>query len=140
MDEATSQRMLRRLNDEAPRERIKGLRGLRSQPDTRAEIVARVEELLEDRTVDIIDIPIRYGEVRLLAAETLAAIRAAAGDPRVVELHAPRSLSAERMAPLKQGLDLPRQGAIKTYLALRDLGRIPSFDYRFNPEDYRRES
>jgi hypothetical protein len=135
-DEAKSQWLLRLLQDESARERIGALRALRSVPNTRAEIVARVEELLEDRTVDIIDFPIHYGEVRLLAAETVAAIRAAAGDPRVIEMRAPRALSADGMSPLKQGLDLPRQGTIETYLALREQGRIPTFDYRFDPGDY----
>lgn len=129
--------LLDRLKSESARERIKALRRLRRSPDARPDVVARVEELLGDRTVDIIEIPVRYGEIRLLAAESLAAIRSAMGDERPVVLKGvPRSLTAERMSPLEAGLDLPLMGAIEMYETLRELERIPKFDYSFDPADY----
>jgi hypothetical protein len=136
-EEAAGRDLLDRLMSESARERIKALRRLRRSPDARPDVVVRVEELLGDRTVDIIEIPIRYGEIRLLAAESLAAIRGAMGDERPVVLKGvPRSLTAERMAPLEVGLELPRMGAIEMYETLRELERIPTFDYSFDPADY----
>lgn len=133
--------MLEYLNAEDSFDRGRALRYLTGIPDLRDEVLARIHELLEDRTVAIIRIPIRYGEVRILAAEALASVRAAQGDPNPVVLeNVPRPLTAERMAPFKEGVDLQVRGAIKVYEALRELDRLPTKTYRIDPAEYRQES
>jgi hypothetical protein len=120
--------------------RVRTLNTLGGSPDVREEVVLELERLLDDRTVARLAIPIRFGEVRYLAGEVLAATRARRGDLRAIHMSAvPRTLNVDQMVPLRRTAGIPLFGGpepLACYEALRNGGYIPVADVVFEPKAY----
>jgi hypothetical protein len=122
------QNRIAKLRSEDPRERVAALRALLVAPDPTSEVAAAVDQLLEDRTIAILSIPYRFGEIRYLAAEVAASIRAAAKqfDNPVVLEPGYRTMSLTQMGPLldQTGCDTSKLDPSAQYAWLRDHGKL----------------
>ena len=58
-----------------PQQRTTALNGLTAAPIPDPRLLARCEELLEDRTIALQGVPFTFGEVRWVAATAVAALR-----------------------------------------------------------------
>lgn len=128
-----------RLRSPEPTRRVSMLSVLITHPDPRTEVVAELERLCADRTCACLAIPYLYGEIRLLAAEALAAARAVREDFRPVVLAVPRAMGADRMEPFRVGAGIASIGGprpLEAYRLLRDGGHLPVLTFRFDPRDY----
>lgn len=85
-DDEDTRFLLSTLSTGSTEERGLTLRGLATRPSRNPRVVAAIAALLGDRSACLLGIPLRYGELRLLAAEALAAERRAAGDHGGVEV------------------------------------------------------
>ena len=66
---------LERLASPDARARVETLKQIAEAPVADARLLAATEKLLADREVCLVQIPYRYGEVRMFAADAVAAIR-----------------------------------------------------------------
>jgi hypothetical protein len=62
------------------------LRTIAANPVANEQLLIAAERLLDDRTITLLDIPERFGEVRWLAADAVAALRGALGRSDAVTL------------------------------------------------------
>ncbi len=128
---------LERLNSDVANERARGLLWLSTAPDKSEEVVTRVEELLEDHSAAMIGVPYLFGEIRFLAAQALAVVRARMGNPELVKItDCPRTVTDRRIGSYAEPYDLKPMSGEKLYAALRDLGALPTRDYVFDPAEY----
>jgi hypothetical protein len=108
------------------------LKVLIEDPTGDERIRAAVEELLDDRTPCVVMIPIRYGEVRWLAAHALAAERRAAGlDPSVRLAGVTRPIDTGSLSVLADevlGSARPAPPLEERFRALQVVGRLPTYD------------
>ncbi|MFT3699675.1 MAG: hypothetical protein QM831_41385 [Kofleriaceae bacterium] len=74
------------LESSDPKDRIYALRNLIAEPIVDRGILIAAEKLLDDREICVLQIPHRFGEVRLYAAEVVAAIRRELGIHQDVEI------------------------------------------------------
>lgn len=134
----SKQNLLDDLKSSDAKQRVYTLRALLVRPSSQPEILAELENLLDDRTCELIKIPIQFGEVRILAAEALAVARAQLGDPRPVRLcDVPKPLTVDKMQPFWERAGLPTFGGprpLEGYIKLRDAGLLPTSDYEFDPD------
>src|SRR4051812_8429421 len=70
---------LAQLSSADPRARARMLQAIAAQPVGNKELLSVCEKLLDDREVCLLSIPYRFGEVRFVAAEAVAALRATLG-------------------------------------------------------------
>lgn len=78
---------LDQLRSADPRARASMCRALVERPSTDPAVLSACEALLEDRTITLLAIPYRFGEVRAVAAEAVWALRVALGIREPVVLH-----------------------------------------------------
>ncbi len=133
-------RLLLQLRSQDPRERVKALRILASAPAPSPEVSAALEAMLEDREVSIVSLPIRFGEIRYLAAQALAAARAVEnrmGEVVVLEPGYP-ALTASDLGSVMNEVDpvLRKLSAVEQYAWLRDHGKLQGRRLEFAPQSY----
>jgi hypothetical protein len=120
--------------------RVAVLQTLLVSPRLEPPVVEAIEALLADRQVAILSIPYSYGEIRYLAAEALAASRAAARRMADVVILDPgyRSLSPRRLSEMVSAADpgVRRLGHLEQYAWLRDHGRLEAKRLEFDPRMY----
>jgi hypothetical protein len=120
--------------------RVAVLQTLLVSPWLEPPVVEAIEDLLGDRQVAVLSIPYSYGEIRYLAAEALAASRAAARRMADVVILDPgyRSLSPRRLSELVSAADpsVRRLGSLEQYAWLRDHGRLEAKRLEFDPRMY----
>ncbi|MBL8919489.1 MAG: hypothetical protein JNJ54_11550 [Myxococcaceae bacterium] len=133
--------LLERLRGADVRRRVAALRALMGAPRASLPAMAAVEALLDDRTPTILSLPIRIGEVRFLAAETLAALRARIPELRhdvvVLDPGYP-TLSPVELGPLARaaGCDTATLDPPAQYAWLRDHGGLQAKRLEFHPMAY----
>jgi hypothetical protein len=131
------------LRGDQPTRRVSALKALRLAPTLEPAVVEAIEALLSDRQVAILSLPILYGELRYLAAETLAATRAVAGrmddivvlDPGYGTLK-PAALGQATRDAEAAGHRVPALDPLERYAWLRDHGLLPGKRLEFHPRMY----
>jgi hypothetical protein len=141
--EATSEDIafyVRVLSGDDQQQRALALRELALRPTGDAAVREAVERLLADDTPCVLQIPYRFGELRLLAAGALAAERAAIGDRATLVVHTIRPLDADQLEQARQRAQIPlpkRSNAVEMQLAvfaaLRSRGLLQETDVEFPP-------
>jgi hypothetical protein len=115
-------------------DRVFALRNLAGAPTGDARVRLALEPLLADTTPCVLQIPYRFGELRLLAGAALAAERWAAGDEQPVRLRCVAPLTPDELEALRYAagapLPPPRTDPIEQQLELFALLR----DRRLMPE------
>jgi hypothetical protein len=129
---------LERLRSPRPQTRVATLRALYAAPPESLPVMAAVEALLDDATPTIVSLPIRIGEVRHLAAEVLAAIRAQFPERRhdvVVLDPGYATLSPVELGALARaaGCDTATLDPPAQYAWLREHGRLERKRLEFHP-------
>ncbi|HLU68851.1 MAG TPA: hypothetical protein VKZ63_21365 [Kofleriaceae bacterium] len=125
-----------------PAERASTLRTLISFPRAHPRIAEALARLLEDRAVCVVSTPLRYGEVRYLAATVLAAVRAALGDATPVRARFARPLTVTEIDHIERAAGLeplrgirdpanPHARVLAAYRRLVDRGLVPEIDHTF---------
>jgi hypothetical protein len=120
-------------------ERVLALRFLLGSPEMANALADYVEKLLTDRTVAMVSLPMRFGEIRNLAAEVVATGRAYANNKEPVILdNAYRTLTYQAIATLADahGLDKILREGCALYEHLRDSGHLKSQQLEFVPDWY----
>lgn len=123
--------LLKRLASEDPRVRANTLNGIAANPMADRRVLAIAERLLEDRAICILSLPYKFGEVRGIAADAVAALRAALSieAPVVVDdVFAPVSTEEASKLASDAGLPTPMGGVddvIQTLEKLASMGRLP---------------
>lgn len=123
--------LLKRLASEDPRVRANTLNGIAANPMADRRVLAIAERLLEDRAICILSLPYKFGEVRGIAADAVAALRAALSieAPVVVDdVFAPVSTEEASKLASDAGLPTPMggvDGVIQTLEKLASMGRLP---------------
>lgn len=122
---------LSRLASEEPRVRARMLAGIAENPLPDQRVLAACERLLDDRTLTVLGLPYRFGEVRWLAADAVAAIRArlAIAEPVTVEDVLP-PCSTDDVTRMAAAAGLPTDmrgvdGVLQTLRALDAMHRLP---------------
>ncbi len=120
-----------RLSDGNPRARANMLRAIAELPHASAELLAACEKLLADQTITLLSLPYRFGEIRWLAADAVAAVRGVLGiaEPVVIQNVMPslttndvmRLATAAGMSMRGTGVD----GVIETLRSLAAAGKVP---------------
>jgi len=134
---------LKQLSSADAFHRATALRSQAERPLADPRLLARAEELLNDTTPCLLQIPYEFGEVRWRAAQTVAALRAVLGKRDPVELRdAPVSISARKLSQLadQHGVTSTQRGndAMLDYFAqLRERGLLPRRDIFEDPAFYR---
>ena len=77
---------LARLSSTNPRARVETLKQIAEAPVANERLLASAEQLLDDRELCVVQIPYRFGEVRIFAADAVAALREKLGKPEPVVL------------------------------------------------------
>jgi hypothetical protein len=117
------------LQSESTEERVTVLQVLTQAPTGDVRVCRAVEALLNDQTIHRLLIPIRFGEVRLLAAAALAAERRVSGDRSPVVVCSTPLLSVDEIGVLARQAGLPHANARDQYARLRDRGLIQEREY-----------
>jgi hypothetical protein len=130
---------LEQLEHSDATERILALRFLLAAPEIASTLLGAVEKLLGDRTVGMLSLPMRFGEIRNLAAEVVATGRAYLNetDPVILE-NAYRTLLYQAIATLAdtQGVDKNIREGCALYRHLRDSKHLPAQQLKFSPDWY----
>jgi hypothetical protein len=108
-----------------------------SDPDP--QLLAAIESLLDDRSIVQMYVPFRYGQLRSIAADTLARLRARIGDPRPVILAAqPVPMDVDTMGKIRHenGLDLYPGSPVDEYADLLSRGLVPVMDELYDPAEH----
>jgi HEAT repeat protein len=130
-DQDNVEYLLKRLASEDPRVRANTLNGIAANPTADRRLLAIAERLLDDRTICILSLPYKFGEVRWIAADAVAAVRAALSidTPVVVDdVFAPVSTEEASKLAADAGLPTPMggvEGVIQTLENLASMGRLP---------------
>jgi hypothetical protein len=127
------------LRGDAPREKARVIWAMRGSVDLPDDVLASIESLLEDRTLVQMDIPYRFGELRYLAADTLASIRARTGrlEPIVLaDSFVPKSADKLGQMARAAGMTPLPAGSIEVCRALLDRGEIRRGEIVFDPREY----
>ncbi len=112
-DTADKSYRLERLGSNDARDRARMLQAIAQHPLADRELLAACEKLLEDRDVCLLTIPYSFGEVRWVAADAVAALRAALGIAEPVELRDTFSpCSTDDIAQLAKEASLPMRGGV----------------------------
>lgn len=135
---ASDEARLERLRSPRPQTRVATLWALYAAPPASLPVMAAVEALLDDATPTILSLPIRIGEVRHLAAEVLAALRAQFPERRhdvVVLDPGYATLSPAELGPLARaaGCDTATLDPPAQYAWLREHGKLERRRLEFHP-------
>lgn len=111
------------------RSRVVALQAIAGDPTGHPDIRVRLLELLEDREVAILELPVLVGEVRWAAALALSVERTSAGVSEPVELvSVARPMSARELAAAARGIevtgDASEDPSVRIFRMLRDEGRL----------------
>jgi hypothetical protein len=116
------------------------LRELAQRPTGDIAVREAVERLLGDDTPCVLQIPYRFGELRLLAAAALAAERSASGVRTAVVLRTIRPLDADQLEQARQasGVGMPEGSnalviQLQLFATLRNRGLLQQIDVEFPP-------
>ena len=111
---------------------------LAESPTGEPRIRAAVEALLEDHSICVTQPPLRWLELRRIAAEALAAERGAAGIADPVTLRAvPLVMTLPQIAEAAEaafGQEAVRWPVERRYLRLREAGLLPLADLSIPPQ------
>lgn len=112
------------------RARVRCLRAIAEHPVADRSLLAACETLLDDREVCLVQIPYRFGQVRLVAA--VAELRERLGiDQGIVILEGFIPLTTDDVARLARATGVPMQGAVDgTIATFRELIRRRSVPTR----------
>jgi hypothetical protein len=129
--------VLERLRSPEPdaRKRAATLESLERNPTGDPRVLAEIERLLDDTAVTIIQIPLKYAEVRFMAAEALAAERGRAGIRGVVHFdQIAWPLTPQKIADATRAAGLPFggggvEGDLERFRSLREAGKLPTRPY-----------
>lgn len=105
------------------RVRVRSLQAIAEHPVADLTLLAACETLLGDRELCLLKIPYRYGEVRIVAADAVAALRERIGITQpVVVSEAFMPLTTDDVARFARAAGLPMQSAVDgTIATLRQL-------------------
>jgi hypothetical protein len=122
---------LGQLGSTDARARVRSLHAIAEKPVADPRLLAACEKLLADREVCLIQIPYRFGEVRVVAADAVSALRGKLGIPEpVIVADGFMPLTTDDVARLARAAGLPMQAAVDgTIATLRELvahGRVPT--------------
>jgi hypothetical protein len=117
-------------------DRAIALRNLARSPTGDSRVQPVLEKLLNDVTPCLLQIPYRFGELRLLAAQALVAERRAAGDDRPVRLRTIAPLTADELEQTREAAgtrapsrsDNPIENQLDLYSVLRERGVLKEVD------------
>jgi hypothetical protein len=140
IDPEVRARSLARLTNADPEKRVGVLRFLLASPELASSLVAAVESLLDDRTIAILSIPFRIGEIRNLAAEVVATARAHLNQPEPVVFDlAFRTMKYDDLGALCQKLSFDAGGmsGLALYEHFRDHGHLKAQRLEFHPDWYK---
>jgi hypothetical protein len=113
------------------RERQAVLRALSHRPTGDPRVLPFIERMLEDTRPCIISLPIEYGEVRMRAAEALAAERKAQNinDPvRLIGVAVPLTPTTLHRLCQEAGLPMVMESWQARFERLREMGMLPLGD------------
>lgn len=122
------------LRDPDPDQRVTMLRVLRSDPSGDSRLVPILTDLLEDRHVALLGIPLNFGEVRWLAAHVLAAeYRQAKVTHPIVMRDVPIPMTSNALSLMAEArrITVDRtgiSGQVQQYDLLRAMGAIKTID------------
>ena len=106
-------------------------------PSVDARVLPYLEDLLYDESPCLLSIPYVYGEIRWLAAKTLAAERAALGINQPVRVRVVRPAETMDIMRAADEADFSLRGDVDGFLAdlaiLRDMGYMPMIDLELWP-------
>lgn len=125
------------LRSEDPRQRSVTLRGLGIRPSGDPRVLSVLEELLDDRTACIVNIPLEYGEIRFLAAMALAMERYKQGiSEHVCAPGTILPLTVSSMHRIADAAAVPSAdgGWQVLFERLRERGLLPTEDIDWPPE------
>jgi hypothetical protein len=131
---------IEKLSATDPHERVLVLRFLLASPEMASSMLPDIEKLLEDRTVATLWLPMRFGEIRNLAAEVVATGRAHLKQSDIVVLEqAFRTFSYSTLSELADSVSTDRttRNGQSLYQHLRDAGHLKKERLEFLPEWYR---
>ncbi|MFC5747977.1 hypothetical protein [Actinomadura rugatobispora] len=112
------EQVLRDLASDVPRERVLTLQVLVYEPTGTERLLPRLRELLDDRTPALLGLPYLYGEVRWIAAHTLAKEYRACGiGERVVVADIPYPLGVNALGALAEAHHIVTRGGHEGCLA-----------------------
>jgi hypothetical protein len=117
-------------------DRAISLQNLAKYPTGDPRVLEALEKLLDDKTPCLLQIPYRFGEMRLLAAAALAAERWAAGDQRPVRLHTTIPITSDQLDELRQAAKVDRPAykgdviaaELRLFALLRERRFLPEVD------------
>jgi hypothetical protein len=117
-------------------DRAIALRNLSRSPTRDSRVQPVLEKLLNDVTPCLLQIPYRFGELRLLAAQALMAERRATGDNRPVRLRAIAPLTADELEQTREAAGTrapsrsndPIENQLDLYSVLRERGVLKEVD------------
>jgi hypothetical protein len=134
--------LVEKLSSERPRDRVYALRAIDMQPIADRRLLAAVERLLDDQTIAQLGIPYSFGEVRLLAARAVAALRWTLGINETVRLEgvigpysgneAARLTQAAGVTSDKSGVD----GQLDKLRQLQAMDKLPRRNIVCDPKHY----
>jgi len=119
-----------RLASDEPQVRARMLAAIAENPLPDPDLLAACERLLEDRTLTVLGLPYRFGEVRWAAADAVAAVRGMLSitEPVMVEDVVP-PCSTDDVARMAAAAGLPAMmggvaGVLATLRTLADADRV----------------
>jgi hypothetical protein len=140
IDSELQQECIEQLKHPDPMERVLALRFLLTAPELAASVLPQAEALLNDRAIAMLTLPMRFGEVRNLAAEVVATGRAHLTQSEAVVLEqANRTMTYDAMSRLADSVTTDRtiRDGHLLYQHLRDAGHLKQERLEFSPDWYR---
>ncbi|HEY9674064.1 MAG TPA: hypothetical protein V6D11_21680 [Waterburya sp.] len=119
--------------------RVATLKTLQKHPSSDERVLQHIEALLNDKTPCVLMLPYRFGEIRWLAAQALAAERASLGNEEPVRLqNVVRPLDTEEFVGLREKAGVKSRGGVDGVLealaTLREMGQLPLYDLELLPK------
>jgi hypothetical protein len=113
--------------------RVATLKILQKYPSEDERVLQHLEALLDDKTLCVLMLPYRFGEIRWLAAQALAAERASLENEEPVRLqNVVRPLDTEEFVALREKAGVKSRGGVdgvlEALVTLREMGQLPLYD------------
>lgn len=123
--------LIEKLGSPNPTDRVRALQAIIREPIASPALLTATEKLLHDRELCVLQIPYLFGEIRIIAAEAVAAIRVQLGIKGLVEVpDAFPALKHDDVARLAEeaGLDIGtgNEGTLAALRTLLAMGRVPT--------------
>ena len=135
----TEQQRYQALVDGTPHERSVALYAIAATEAPGSDLLSAVESLLDERAIVQMYVPYRYGQLRYIAADALAQLRARVGDMRPIHLaELPVPLNVDRMGQIRSaaGLVMYTGEPAEEYADLVARGLVRVVDRVFDPAEY----